>query len=140
MQEYMLEKNYEKKTNIIIVTSIFLVINLVFIIYLCLNKITNNILLSGVINSKETIELIVNDEELKLLYQNKTFYIDDKKSKYEIRKVTLKVLKKNNIYYHDIIIKTKFNKKYKENDNIKITLKKDKKRLIKIFELIWKGD
>lgn len=136
----MLERNYEKRTTIIIFIILFLIITVLFSLYLYFGKITNNILLSGVINSKETIEILVNDEELNLLYQNKTFYIDDEKKTYEIRKVTLKVLEKNNIYYHDIIIKTEISKKYKENDNLKITLKKNKKRLIEIFKLIWKGD
>ena len=136
----MLERNYEKRTTIIIFIILFLIITVLFSLYLYFGKITNNILLSGVINSKETIEILVNDEELNLLYQNKTFYIDDEKKTYEIRKVTLKVLEKNNIYYHDIIIKTEISKKYKENDNLKITLKKNKKRLIEIFKLIWRGD
>lgn len=136
----MLERNYEKKYSIVVITIMFIIFIFLFTIYLYFNKITNNILLSGVVNNKKTIELLVNDEELKLLYRNKTFYIDDKKRDYEIRKVTLKVLEKNNIYYHDIIIKTKFDKKYKENDNLKITLRKNKKRIIEIFSLIWKGD
>lgn len=74
-----------------------------------------------------------------MLYDNSKFYLNANLVKYEIIEDRGVVLKKDKDSYYEILIKVKFDKNYKANDNITFSCKKEKIRLIEIFKSIWEG-
>ena len=84
---------------------------------------------------------IINDKDMKILYKNKYLYFNGKRIKYSIEKITKDVIKKDNNKYNEVLLRFKFSKKkYKDNDVIDISIRRDKESIIKMFKIIWRGD
>ena len=133
-------RNYEKKILISIFIILLIILEIVFLIFLYNTKIYNYELLNGVVIKDDLVLLIVSEKENNLLNKNSYLYLNSKKIKYKVFEDRGFVLKRDNEKYKEVIFEFKFNKKYKANDSMQIILKKDKKRIIEIFKIIWDGD
>ncbi len=128
------------KSSQLIISSIILL--LMMEIYLISYCITNNIKIykqiNGVVIADNIVQLLVDSNELKILYSNKCIYINNKKYKKEELNITRNVLKRKDKYYHYISLKINIGKKYKVNDIIPITIYDKKEKIISIFKTLWK--
>ena len=135
----MKTKSYESKS--FLYTGIFILSLLLSILVLVSMK--RSIITYKVINSivvkNNLIEVIVTDSELKTIYNNKYLYINKEKKKIKLEKINKRVIKRNNNYYHSVLINTKLNSKVKENDTIKLLFFNGKITVLKMIKVIWKG-
>ncbi len=83
---------------------------------------------------------MVSSDQINYFYNNANLINDAKVKKFSIEKVHKNILKKDGQDYHEVIVKFNFSKKYKDNDVLNISLKKEKERLIDIFKIIWKEE
>jgi hypothetical protein len=82
----------------------------------------------------------VNKEEKKLLYEQSTIYLMDKKEKYKIKQDKGIILKKGKENYYEILLKIKTPKNKKRQDTIDLTIRKKKDNLFNIMKKVWEGD
>ena len=122
------------KTILLIVIFIILLINLFKHRYRTYKNI------NSIVVTENYLELIINSNDLKLLNSSNYLYIDNKKKKREIISIEKDVLKRDNITYHDVIIRVKFPNKYKDNDYVKLTIYNKKEKLFSIFKSCWKEE
>jgi len=132
-------KSYEKIVMIKILIIGILVLELIFFCLLYLHKEFNYKKISGIVVKDNVMVLVLSNEERKLLYKNSNLIMNDKLKRFTILEDNGVFIKKGNKKYYEIIIKVKFDKKYKANDSIDINLKDSKYRTIEMFKLIWKG-
>ncbi len=135
-----MKKNYENNQLIISLSFIFLIISIVFMINLLTKNYRTFKNIDSIVISDKYLELIITDEDLKLLQESKSILIDNKKVRMSLINVERNVLKRNNISYHEVIIKTIFDKKYRENDYIKLTIYNKKEKIFNIFKTCWKEE
>ena len=133
-------RNYEKNIIISILIILLIILELIFLIFIYNTKIYNYELLNSVVIKDDLVLLIVSEKENKMINKNSYLYLNGKKIKYKVFEDRGYVLKRDNEKYKEVLLEFKFNKKYKANDSIQIILKKDKKRIIEIFKIIWDGD
>lgn len=133
-------RNYEKNKILKLGIIFIILIEIIFVAYLINNKIYSYNMISTIVQNKNIVTTIVSKEERKILYNNSILFYDDKKIKYKIIEDHGIIMERNNKEYYEILLEFKFDKNYKTNDNLIITLRKDKKKLIEIFKLIWDGD
>lgn len=132
-------KNYEKKYLAVFLSVIFIIFELITLLLLNIIKIYKYHIISSVVIKKDLALVVVSKTERKMLYDNSKFYLNANLVKYEIIEDRGVVLKKDKDSYYEILIKVKFDKNYKANDNITFSCKKEKIRLIEIFKSIWEG-
>lgn len=95
--------------------------------------------MSGIVLDKDLVILVVDDKERKNIYNNTFLYLNSKKERYKIIEDKGIILKKDKMNYHEILVKINFDKDYKINDTINLSIKTKKIRLIEIFKIIWEG-
>ncbi len=135
-----MKKNYEKNQLIITMTFLFIVIFIILLINLFKHRYRTYKNINSIVVTENYLELIINSNDLKLLNSSNYLYIDNKKKKREIISIEKDVLKRNNITYHDVIIRVKFPNKYKDNDYVKLTIYDKKEKLFSIFKSCWKEE
>lgn len=135
-----MKKNYEKNQLIITMTFLFLVIFIILLINLFKHRYRTYKNINSIVVTENYLELIINSNDLKLLNSSNYLYIDNKKKKREIISIEKDVLKRDNITYHDVIIRVKFPNKYKDNDYVKLTIYDKKEKLFSIFKSCWKEE
>lgn len=133
-------RNYEKIKVLKLGIILIFLLELVFVVYLINNKIYSYKTISTIVQNKNIVTTIVSKEERKILYNNSILFYKDKKIKYKIIEDNGIIMERNNKEYYEILLEFKFDKNYKTNDTLVITLRKNKKKLIEIFKLIWDGD
>lgn len=120
---------------------ILILFEIIFVINIMREKNEIYISFSGVVMKNNIGLFIINDKDMKILYKNKYLYFNGKRNKYSIEKITKNVIKKNNNKYNEVLLKFKFSKKkYKDNDVIDISIRRDKEPIIKMFKIIWRGE
>lgn len=132
-------RNYEKKDMIIFFMILLLIIEIIVVVVLLTVKIEKYQIVSGIVIKDNLALVVVSSDERRIIYSNKILYLNNHKYKYEIIEDRGKVLKRDNDYYQ-LVLKFKFNKKYKVNDLLEIVFVKEKMYLIEIFKIIWEGD
>ena len=132
-------RNYEKKDMIIFFMILLLIIEIIVVVILLTVKIEKYQIVSGIVIKDNLALVVVSSDERRIIYSNKILYLNNHKYKYEIIEDRGKVLKRDNGYYQ-LVLKFKFNKKYKVNDLLEIVFVKEKMYLIEIFKIIWEGD
>ena len=133
-------KSYENKTIIITVTIIFLVIEIIFISLLFIKKEYVYETISGLVIDKNKVIFLLDKEEEKNIYKNTYVYYNNRKVKIEILENHGVVLTNKEKKYKELLLKIKIGNKYKANDSINISIKKNKVKLIKLIKKIWDGD
>ena len=130
--------NYEKKSLILYISVILLILEIILFIYLKKTKEFQYEKITGYIISKNEILITPTKRIRKMLYKNKKIYIKDHLLSYEIKEDKGVLLESNNKRYYELIIKAKI----PSNNNriIEISIKKDKKDIITIFKSVWKEE
>ena len=132
---------YERFGLLIFFIIILILFEVIFIINIMREKNEIYISFSGVVMKNNIGLFIINDKDMKILYKNKYLYFNGKRIKYSIEKITKDVIKKDNNKYNEVLLRFKFSKKkYKDNDVIDISIRRDKESIIKMFKIIWRGD
>ncbi len=129
-------KNYEKKGTTVFFIIILLLGVLLLTIFTFFYKMPAYYAITGVVFKDDLIEVMITDEELKKLHNNRYLYIHDKKYKYNIKEVVEKALVQNNKNYNLIYIECLLNEE-KENDVIEMVFRNQNIKLFKIFEVMW---
>lgn len=135
-----MKKNYEKNQLIITMSFLLIVIFIILLINLFKHRYRTYKNINSIVVTENYLELIINSNDLKLLNSSNYLYIDNKKKKREIISIEKDVLKRNNVTYHDVIIRVKFPNKYKDNDYVKLTIYDKKEKLFSIFKSCWKEE
>lgn len=130
--------NYEKKSLILYISVILLILEIILFIYLKKTKEFQYEKITGYIISKNEILITPTKRIRKMLYKNKKIYIKDHLLSYEIKEDKGVLLESNNKRYYELIIKAKI----PSNNNriIEISIKKEKKDIITIFKSVWKEE
>ena len=130
--------NYEKKSLILYISVILLILEITLFIYLKKTKEFQYEKITGYIISKNEILITPTKRIRKMLYKNKKIYIKDHLLSYEIKEDKGVLLESNNKRYYELIIKAKI----PSNNNriIEISIKKEKKDIITIFKSVWKEE
>lgn len=135
-----MKKNYERNQFIITITFLFIIILVILIINIFKFRYRTYKTINSIVVTDNYLEIIINSEDLKLLNSSNYLYIDNKRQKREIISIEKNIMNKDKVTYHDVIIKVKFPKSYRDNDYIKLTLYNKKKRLFNIFKSCWKEE
>ena len=130
--------NYEKKSLILYISVILLILEIILFIYLKKTKEFQYEKITGYIISKNEILITPTKRIRKMLYKNKKIYIKDHLLSYEIKEDKGVLLESNNKRYYELIIKTKIPNPTKQT--IEMSIKKEKKDIITIFKSVWKGE
>ena len=133
-------RNYEKEGIIYILVFLLFIIELLFILYIFHRKEFIYRKMTGIVMKENILLLVSSKEDNKLLNKNKYLYINNKKRKYKIIEVNRNIINKGKNKYSEIIIKIKFEKKYKSNDMIDIVLKDKKVYIYELFKNVIRGD
>ena len=132
---------YERFGILILFIVILILFEIIFIINIMREENEIYISFSGVVMKNNIGLFIINDKDMKILYKNKYLYFNGKRIKYSIEKITKDVIKKDNNKYNEVLLRFKLSKKkYKDNDVIDISIRRDKESIIKMFKIIWRGD
>ena len=133
-------RNYENKNIIKILIINVLIFELITIIFLYKEKMYIYENIQGIVIKDNLVNLIITDKQNKILNKNSNLYLNGKKIKYKIIEDRGYVLKKDRIKYKNVLIRIKFNKKYKVNDSLNLIFKSKKITKIEIFKIVWEGD
>lgn len=136
----MRNRNYEKSKLLTVIITVFMIIEISASIILFNTKRFSYQKISGIVIKNDLITIIASYNERKNLYKNKRIYLNNKVFSYTIEEDRGFILKKNNIKYYEIIIKTNKRIKDKLNDNINISIRNEKKQVFKMIKDIWVGD
>lgn len=132
-------RNYENKFAVLFLVIIFFM----FIFLLCLfsyfYRVTNYVLISGVVFKDDVIEVMVLEDEKNLIYSNGSMYIDGNKYSYDIINVIDSALVKNGSKYSIMYLKCLVND-FSENSVVNLVFIKDRGRLYEFLKLIWGSD
>lgn len=136
----MRNHNYEKKNLLTVIIIILMIIEVSSSIFLLNTKRFSYQKISGIVIKNNLITVIVSSIERNNLYKNNKIYLNDQLISYIIEEDRGFILKKNNIKYYEIIIKTKKKIKASLNDTVNISIKSKKKQVIKMIKDVWVGD
>ena len=132
-------RNYENKFAVLFLVIIFFM----FIFLLCLfsyfYRVTNYVLIGGVVFKDDVIEVMVLEDEKNLIYSNGSMYIDGNKYSYDIINVIDSALVKNGSKYSIMYLKCLVND-FSENSVVNLVFIKDRGRLYEFLKLIWGSD
>lgn len=131
--------SFEKMTGIVVISTIFLLVEVFFFLGIFHKKIELFSKISGVVVDQEVV-LYLNEIERKNLYANTYFYIDNKKIIYHIKEDRGIVLYQDSIPYYGIVLDFQFSKKFKTNDMIEMSIQMKNIRLIDYFKIVFGGD
>lgn len=109
-----------------------------FLIYSFQNRIPNYLLINGTVSGDDSINVLVTQEELDILYRNKYLYFNNRKVKYHLKSVIRDALVRDG-NYHYVVISFKIDNKYKINDSISVVIGDGKISFYKIFKSMWEG-
>lgn len=132
-------KNYEKTELIIFVIIIFIILEVLGIIYIIKDKKYTYERINGIVSGNDLVTVIVDKKEKKYFYQNQMIYLNDKNTKYSIKEDKGKIIKKNKKNYYELLIKIKLPKNTKSTDILEFSIKRKKERIIKILKRVWEG-
>lgn len=131
-------KKYERKGTIFLAVFLLTVAEILFFVWLCVQKIAVYENFQAVVRKDDVVTLVVDQKQLMLFRKNEYMYVNDRRVKFSVIKTLRNVLERKKIKYHEIYIKFSFDNK-KENDVIDISVEKEKIRGIEIFKIIMKG-
>lgn len=132
-------RNYEKRGEVLFFITVFFVGIVIFICCSIFYKIPNYYLVQGIVFRDNLLEIMADEDDKKLLYQNGVVYIDNKKIKYDLVNVIDNALVNNDKNYSLVYLEC-FLDDEKENDVIDLVFIKNRIRLFEIFKLIWESD
>lgn len=132
-------KKYESHEIIIVLSIIFIIITITLFVSLFKRKEYKYDELTGIVLGDNLLIIVAEEKTRKTIYNNSSMYLNSKKEKYKIVEDNGVILTKDKNKYYELLVKIKFDKKYKSNDTIKLSIKTEKMRLIEMFKIIWEG-
>lgn len=133
-----MKKIYEKDQLLLSSIFLFLVIE-IFVSFLFLFRNFRTFqTFQGVVISESYFKSYIDSKTLNSLKSVQSIFIDNKKLSYEMVDIQKKVLRKEGIWYHEVLIRCSFAKKYHENDSLTITYQTRKEKIYTIFKSCWK--
>ena len=132
-------KKYESNEIIIVLSIIFIIITITLFVSLFKRKAYKYDELTGIVLGDNLLIIVAEEKTRKTIYNNSSMYLNSKKEKYKIVEDNGVILTKDKNKYYELLVKIKFDKKYKSNDTIKLSIKTEKMRLIEMFKIIWEG-
>lgn len=135
----MKKRNYENNILILFLAIILFIFEIIFILILFLKKEYNYIKLTGIVMKDNVLIVVVSKNEKTYFHNNFFLYLEGKKKRFKIIEDRGAIMSHNKKKYHELLINVDFNKKYKANDTISLSIKTKKKRLIEIFKIIGEG-
>lgn len=138
--ELYLKKNYENNQLIISITFLFLIMSFFLLINVFCKRYRTYKTIDSIMITKNYVQTFITEEELKLLRSSKYLYINNERLKMRIISVQKDILSRNEIKYHEVIIKVILSKEYKDNDYIKLTIYSKKEQVLNIFKACWKEE
>ncbi len=130
--------NYEKKNVLIFLIILMFIFLSLLIFYTFSIKINSYVLITGRVRKNNLVELLVNDDELNILYKNRFVYVSDLKKKFFISDVSKNILVEKDIKYSLVLIEVDLS--LKDGDIVEVSFKDKRIRLWEIFKVIWKGE
>jgi len=131
-------KKYEKIKGIIAASILLLISEIVLLLSFYYFRINTYHKYSSIIFSNSLIYLMLDNNELKDIYKNNSFYCDGKKHKLIIDHINTKVLKRDGKYYNQLFIKYKSINR--DNEILDIILLDNKINIFEMFKIMWKED
>ena len=135
-----MKKNYEKIGLIIFVVFIFIFIEIIVISVFYSKKYRNYKVLSTIVVTSNYTKSYLDSNDYKMIRSGNYLYLDNKKMKYEIIDVKKNVLKQQDKWYHEVLLKIKYPNNYNYNDTITISVYNRKEFLFNIFRKCWEDD
>lgn len=135
-----MKKNYEKKDGFIIICIVFLIVQSLIMMFLFNRRVVIYEKFSGIVSKRNLVLFLLNDDELDLFFKNKVFYVDNRKKKFNIKKVENDVLKKDGVFYNQVFVEVNIPNMYGVNDAIDFSIAEKSVKSIEIFKIIWEGD
>lgn len=132
-------KKYESNEIIIVLSIIFIIITITLFVSSFKRKEYKYDELTGIVLGDNLLIIVAEEKTRKTIYNNSSMYLNSKKEKYKIVEDNGVILTKDKNKYYELLVKIKFDKKYKSNDTIKLSIKTEKMRLIEMFKIIWEG-
>lgn len=135
-----MKKNYEKYEFVIFMIFIFIIVEISMTYFYFNKQYRTYISINAIAITSDYIKTYIDNSTLKRIKQSNYFYIDNKKVKYKVINVEKNIMKKDNTKLHEVMIKFKIPKKYKDNDTINISLYGNKKEIYTMFKKSWESD
>lgn len=136
MEKFM-KRKYEKKELLIGICISLFIMEIVVGIWIIQRKITLFKEFSCVVEKKDLLVVMLNEEEMKLFRRNKCIYVGNEKVNYKINKVIKNILKKDNVFYNQVFIEVDIDDKCRENDIVFVSMAEKNVSLINIFKIMW---
>lgn len=130
-------KNYKKYQMLFTISFVYIIVFMFFISYLYNNSYVKYTKINGIYILDDIIEIVVDKKSLLNLEKNKYIYLNSKKKKIKIISIDKNVYKKNNKYYHQILLKIKG---ITENTKLNISIFNKKEKLLDMLLKCWKED
>ena len=137
MVGFMKTKRYEKIYLLIFVIILLFILEILFFSYLFIYKRYNYIKYNGVVRTDGYVMVMVKDIDVNYFYKSNYLFNNSKKKKFEIIELNKNVYKKNNNFYHLLLINVNTSKDLIDNDLYEFSLKTEKLKSINIFKMIW---
>lgn len=135
-----MKKNYEKKELLYFMIIVFLFFQMIICSLYLKEEYRTYKSISAIVITDYYIKTYVDNQSLQKLKQSKYFYVDNKRLKYEIINIEKNVLKKDEVSFHEVMIKFQIPKKYKDNDTFRISIYSDKKEIYTMFKKCWESE
>lgn len=132
-----MKRKYEKKELLIGICISLFIMEIVVGIWIIQRKITLFKEFSCVVEKKDLLVVMLNEEEMKLFRRNKCIYVGNEKVNYKINKVIKNILKKDNVFYNQVFIEVDIDDKCRENDIVFVSMAEKNVSLINIFKIMW---
>jgi len=130
--------NYEKKSLILYISILLVLIELLLFVYLKDKKIFQYEKITGYVIHKNEILITPTTKARKILYKNQRIFIKNHSLSFEIKEDKGVVLESQKKRYYELILKTKIPSN--TNQTIEISVKKGKKDILTILKSVWKGE
>lgn len=130
-------RNYKRYKIIFILSFIVIVSLIIFILNLWVNSYQDYEKLNSIFIEDNRISFIADDNTFKNLRKNKYLYYNGKKKKIKIINITKNIYKKSNKKYHQILVEVPG---ITSEENLNISIYKNKKKIISLFFEAWKED
>lgn len=139
MEKFMNYRKYELFDSVRILILIGVVVAFLLLSFLIRSSIKVYDSISAyVINNKEVMAL-VSDDQLAFLKHNTFLLVDGKKRSFLLRDTISKVLKRDGVWYHQVVIEVRLSSKYQYYDSVILNCYRKDISFIESFYQIWKG-
>ncbi len=127
-----------KKYQLLFMFNLFLVILfIVFFIVIFIKKYNEYTKISSIYILDNIVQIVITTDELQQIQKNNYVYLNSKRKKIDIIAITKNVYKRNQINYHQVLIKLR---PVDEKTILNISIFHKKRKMIELFWNCWKEE